>query len=89
MSVRVIYRAQFRTAANMAEEELPLSAVATLAALLTEIGRRHPSLEPLLFREDGSRREAVLIFINDITTDDSRPLVTGDVVTLLTPMAGG
>jgi len=89
MTVRVIYRAQFRTAANLAEEVLPLTAGSLLTSLLTEIVRRHPSLEPLLLRDDGSRREAVLIFVNDFAADDSRPLVTGDVVTLLAPMAGG
>ena len=89
MTVRVIYRAQFRTAASVAEEELPLSADSSLSSLWTEIVRRHPNLQPILLRDDGSRREAVLVFVNDLPAPDSHPLVTGDVVTLLAPMAGG
>ena len=49
------------------------------------------ALRPLLLRADGSPRPSLLVVVGDeqVRVDDPRPLKAGDVVTVMTPIAGG
>lgn len=87
MTIRVCYRAQFRTVTRKAEENFP--PLANVAELLAEIARRYPPLSALLFHPDRTRRPWALVLVNDQPADDSQPIPANAVVTLLAPMAGG
>lgn len=88
MSVTVTYAGQARDAAGTASE---LAAAGDVASLLRDAAARHPALRPLLLRPDGSPHPSLLVVVGDeqVRIDDPRPLRDGDVVTVMTPIAGG
>ena len=88
MSVTVRFCGQAREAAG----EAPLTSVATrVAELLKELAAKNDALRPLLLRADGSPSPSLLVVVGDeqVRVDDPRPLKAGDVVTVMTPIAGG
>ncbi|HEX7901286.1 MAG TPA: MoaD/ThiS family protein [Planctomycetota bacterium] len=88
MSVTVMYAGQARDAAGTASET---AASTSVAALLRELAGRRASLKPFLLRADGTPHPSLLVVVGDeqVRVDDPRPLRDGDVVTVMTPIAGG
>src|SRR5262249_48319215 len=85
MTVTVRYMAQLRTAAGVAAESVSLADQSAARDLLARLAEQHG--EPLgrLLRTG-----TVVVFVNDSQVEeDTAPLRDGDVVTLLSPIAGG
>ncbi|MBI1915889.1 MAG: MoaD/ThiS family protein [Planctomycetes bacterium] len=92
ISIRVRYVAQLKQAAGVAVEEVELSSSSSVRDLLLLLADRHGApLGNLLLGEDGSPQSTILVFVRDeqIVPSDGSLLKDGDVVTLLSPMAGG
>ena len=65
----------------------------TLTELIATLQQRHPLLVPLVWHEDGSLRQHVLIFLNDTSTRwlerPDMPLRDGDTVSIVQAISGG
>ena len=92
MQVSVRYMAQLRTATGAAAETLDVEGSCTAAERVAQVAARHgEALRRLLFGADGRLHPAILVFVGDTQAgvDERLPLNDGDVVTLLSPIAGG
>ena len=91
MKVAVRYMAQLRRTAGSAAEEVELAQSCSAAELVQRIAeRRGGTFRNLLLDGGGNVQQAVLLFVGDQQVGpESAPLHDGDVVTVLTPMAGG
>jgi molybdopterin converting factor small subunit len=91
MRIGVRYMAQLKLAAGVAAEQVELPPDATVADLVTLIAARHDgTLRDLLLGADGRPHSTILTFVGDAQADAPQtPLRDGDVVTLLSPIAGG
>jgi molybdopterin converting factor small subunit len=91
VKVAVRYMAQLRRAAGTGVEPVELETPCSAAELLKRLAeQRGGAFRDLLLDADGSVRHAVLIFIGDEQVGaEIATLRDGDVVTVLTPMAGG
>lgn len=92
MMVAVKYMAQLRRAAGTAHEEIELPSSCSLQDFFLLLVKRHGEpLRKLLLAEGGSAHPSVLVFVGDlqVTTAGLHALGDGDVITLLSPMAGG
>ncbi len=90
--ISVRYMAQLKQAAGAACEEVALPDPCPVRDLLLAIADRHgTSLRSLLLDADGSLQPTILVFVNDgqLSANDGPALKDGDVVTLLSPIAGG
>jgi molybdopterin converting factor subunit 1 len=82
MNVRVLYFAGLRDAIGCDEESLELtSAVATVADLCGHLASRHAAY--------AARRGHVRVARNERFAELEEPLLDGDVVALIPPVAGG
>jgi sulfur-carrier protein len=82
MSVRVLYFAGLRDAVGIAEESLPLPAqIVTIGALADHLAARHSAY--------AERRGYVRIARNESFADADDPVIDGDVIALIPPVAGG
>jgi molybdopterin converting factor small subunit len=88
MSVTVKFSGQARDAAGVASLT---SVAARVDELLKDLAKRNDALRPLLLRADGTPLASLLVVVGDeqVRVDDPRPLRAGDVVTVMTPIAGG
>jgi molybdopterin synthase sulfur carrier subunit len=83
VKIAVRYMAQLRRAAGTAIEQVELDAPCSAADLLKRLAEQHG----LPFR---ALLPMVLLFVGDEQVGpETAPLRDGDVVTVLTPMAGG
>jgi len=92
MRVQVRYMAQLRSAAGLAGESVELDGPRSAFDLMAYVAMRHgEALRRLLLGGDGRPQPAILVFVGDaqVTPEDAVPLKEGDVVTLLSPVAGG
>ena len=92
MRVSVRYMAQLRTAAGTAAEAVDIEPPCTVPDLLALIAARHgDALRRLLLGDGGRPQHVVLVFVGDAQAapGEPLPLKDGDVVTLLSPVAGG
>ncbi len=92
MQVTVRYMAQLRSAAGLAGESIEVPGPATAFDIVQQVAARHgEALRRLLLAADGRPQPAVLVFVGDeqVLPADALPLQEGDVVTLLSPVAGG
>jgi molybdopterin converting factor small subunit len=91
--VRVVvrYMAQLRQAAGAAVEQVELERPCSIAELILRLADRHQApFRELVLDGRGGIRPAVLLFVGDEQVGPGRSaLRDGDVVTVLTPMAGG
>jgi molybdopterin converting factor small subunit len=83
--------AQLRQAAGAACEQVELDRPGSVGELLARLADRHSGpFRDLLLDAGGGVRPAVLLFVGDEQVGPDRAgLRDGDVVTVLTPMAGG
>jgi molybdopterin converting factor small subunit len=92
MKVTVRYLAQLRDAAGRASEQVETGPEATAAQLLRRLAEAHGGrLGRLLLDAAGGAQPALLIFHGDdqVGPEQALALSDGDVLTLLSPMAGG
>jgi molybdopterin converting factor small subunit len=91
MRVEVRYVAQVRHAAGRAAEEVELEGPCAPRELVVRLAQSREELRGLLLDEGGAVKPALLLFVGDVQVDpgDPRPLREGEVVTILSPMAGG
>jgi molybdopterin converting factor small subunit len=92
MKVAIRYMAQLRHAAGAAGEQVEVDPPCSVRECLARLaGRRGGPLRRLLLDAAGGLQPTLLVFVGDeqVASGDRRELRDGDVVTVLTPMAGG
>jgi molybdopterin converting factor small subunit len=92
MKVTIHYMAQLKEAAGTAWEHLELDGPCKVAELVRRLADRHgDSLRRLLFDATGAIQPTNLFFLGDsqVQPSDAVQLKDGDVVTVLSPIAGG
>jgi molybdopterin converting factor small subunit len=92
MKVSVRYMAQVRQAAGVPSEEVELEGPCTLHELIARlVGRHGGAFRQLLMDDSGGMQATILFFVGDeqVGPADGRALRDGDVVTVLSPIAGG
>jgi molybdopterin converting factor small subunit len=91
MHISVRYMAQLKLAAGVPSEPVDLPPAATVADLVALLAQRHDgTLRKLLLDADGRLHSTILTFVGDAQADPHRTVLRdGDVVTLLSPIAGG
>ena len=92
MRVAVRYMAQLRQAAGGAGEEIDLHAPCSLQHLLLHLAERHGDhFRRLLLDGNNALQASILLFVGESQVRWDTPLQVrdGDVITLLSPMAGG
>jgi molybdopterin converting factor small subunit len=88
----VHYLAQVREAAGRATEHLDLERSCSITEFIAEVARRGGErLRQLLLDGQGERQSSLLLFVGDnqVPAGQTVFLRDGDVVTVLSPMAGG
>jgi molybdopterin converting factor small subunit len=84
--------AQVRHAAGVSSEEVEVASGCSVRELLTALAaKRGEALRRLLLESSGGPNQAILVFVGErqATTEAPVDLRDGDVVTILSPMAGG
>ena len=92
MRIRVRYTAQLRQAAGTTTETVELDGPCSALEFVERLAeRRGDPLRQFLLDADGHARSTILVFVGDEQAVAVRPLELrdGDLVTLLTPIAGG
>jgi molybdopterin converting factor small subunit len=92
MKVSVRYMAQLRSAAGVAAETVDLDGPCTASELAAHLAARHgEALRRLLLGANGRLSPIILVFLGDSQVGPAEPLSLkdGDVITLLSPVAGG
>jgi molybdopterin converting factor small subunit len=92
MHVAVRYLAQLKQASGRPGEQLEVPSPCSIDELFSQLAqRRGPALRDLLLDAAGRRQPTILVFLGDrqVAPEESAQLREGDVVTLLSPMAGG
>jgi molybdopterin converting factor small subunit len=90
MNIHVLYLGQIRHAAGKSAERVALTGPSTMEALIRHLAASgNPQLRRLLLDDAGNVQPGLLLFVEDDQADLSRSLRQGDVVTVLSPMAGG
>jgi molybdopterin converting factor small subunit len=91
VKVVVRYMAQARQAAGAASEQVEVDRAGSIRDLLILLADRHGDrFRDLLLNAAGGVRPPLLLFVGDEQVGADWPaLRDGDVVTVLTPMAGG
>jgi molybdopterin converting factor small subunit len=92
MKIRACYMAQLRQAAGRAVEEVEVDAGCSVRDFVVHLAQaRGQPLRNLLLGAGGEVQPTILIFVGDEQVPPGQvvPLRDGDVVTLLSPIAGG
>ncbi len=92
MTLTIQYVAQLKMAAGWGTEQIDLAGPATAGQVLALLAQRHDeNFRQLLLTPQGTVQEALLLFLGDeqITADALVPRREGEVLTVLSPMAGG
>jgi molybdopterin converting factor small subunit len=92
MTLTIKYMAQVRHAAGTASEVIEVEDSCTVARLLRFLSERYGEpVRRFLLDAAGGPQPALLVFVGDRQerTDITAVLKEGEVVTIMTPMAGG
>jgi molybdopterin converting factor small subunit len=92
VKVRIQYMAQVRQAAGVAEDGIEMERPCLAADLLLRLaGQRGDTFRRLVVDEQGRLQPTLLVFVGEeqIGPNGGRLLRDGDVITVLSPMAGG
>jgi hypothetical protein len=91
MKLVIRYLAQVKRAAGRAGDEMEVARPCPAGDVVARLAGTEPALRPLLLDAGGRPQRALLLFLGDeqITSDQVVPRDDGDVLTILTPMAGG
>lgn len=92
MKVTVNYLAQLKQAAGISSESVELNAPCSVQELVTRLTEKHGEpLRSFLLDPTGSLRTSILLIIGETQVHWETPvqIKEGDVVTFLSPLAGG
>jgi molybdopterin converting factor small subunit len=90
MKITVCYMAQLKQAADVGSEQVEVGNPCSIQDLAHRLADRHgDGLRKLLFGANGTLQPTNLFFIGDAQAQPSDPLKDGDVLTVLSPIAGG
>ena len=90
MQVTVHYLAQLKRAAGVAGETVALAPGCNLTQLVVQLAANHAdAFRTMVLDAGGHPQRALLYAVGDAQADLDRVLCDGDIVTILTPMAGG
>ncbi len=90
MQIKVEYHAQVKSAAGIAAEEIAIAPSSDVSAVLSQLAQTHgEALRSMLFTSDGRPHPAILLFVGDEQARPDRSLREGDVLTIMSPVAGG
>lgn len=92
MKVAVKYMAQLRDAVGLAYEQVELEQPCSVQDFASQLAARHGDrLRRLLLDANGALQPTILLFVSgrQVVPDSPVGLHDGDVVTVLSPMAGG
>ncbi len=92
MKITIHYMAQLKQAAGKASEQMELDGPCKVSDLVRRLAEQHgDSLRRLLLDPTGALQPTNLFFLGDSQIQPSDPvqLKDGDVVTVLSPIAGG
>lgn len=92
MRIAVRYLAQLRQAAGSAEEQIDLQSPCALQHMIRQLAGRHgEAFRRLLLGPADTLQPSILLFVGEeqVRWDTPVELKDGDVVTVLSPMAGG
>jgi hypothetical protein len=91
MRLTVHYVAQIKSVAGLAAEHLDLDRPTQTRDVLARLVESHGPLRQLLLTPEGSVQPTILLFLGDEQIGPDRPIPSrdGDVLTILSPMAGG
>jgi molybdopterin converting factor small subunit len=92
MKVRVNYLAQLKQAAGTSSESIDLDTPCSVQDLVIRLAENHGEpLRSFLLDTGGSLRNSILLIIDETQVHWQTPvqLKDGDVVTFLSPLAGG
>jgi molybdopterin converting factor small subunit len=89
MRLSVRYMAQLKQAAGVGLEPVEVDEGSTVATLLAHLAARHGALGRLLLSERGDPQPTLLVFLGEEQADPATLLRDGQVVTPLSPIAGG
>jgi molybdopterin converting factor small subunit len=92
MKVNVNYLAQLKQAAGISSESVELNTPCSVQDLVTRLAENHGEpLRSFLLDTEGSLRTSILIVVGDTQVHWETPvqLKEGDVVSFLSPLAGG
>ncbi len=93
MKVKVNYLAQLKQAAGISSENLVLEQPCSVQELVTQVAEKHgePLSKFLLNPTTGSLSRNILVVVGDTQIDWDRPVPVkeGDVISFMSPIAGG
>ncbi len=92
MRVSIRYLAQLRQAAGRASEDIELKEACSAREFVVRQACCHgDALRQLLLKGKEKLQPTILLFVGDeqVGPEDQTPLKDGDVITVLTPIAGG
>jgi molybdopterin converting factor small subunit len=92
MRIAVKFQAQLKQAAGTACEQIDIEPPCSVRQLVLQLTERHGrGLQQFLLDPSGRVQATVLLFVGDeqVRSEDRVALQDGDVVTVLSPMAGG
>jgi len=91
MKLVIRYLAQVKRVAGRAGDEIELDRPCPAGDILARLAGTEATLRSLLLGPAGGTQRALLLFLGDeqITPDQVVPRHDGDVLTILSPMAGG
>ena len=91
MRITVKYLAQIRHAVGISSEQIELDRPSTVAEVLTQLARGREPLRNMLLDVAGALQPGLLLFVGDdqVGVWNQDTLKDGDVLTVLSPMAGG
>jgi molybdopterin converting factor small subunit len=90
MKITVCYMAQLKQAAGVGSEQVEVGNPCSIEDLARRLADRHgDGLRKLLLGDNGTLQPTNLFFIGDAQAQLSDQLKDGDVLTVLSPIAGG
>ena len=92
MQITIKYLAQLKQAAGITHETVDVESPCVPSTVLQRLTERHDDrFRRLLFDQEGKLHPAILVFVGENQTRPDTPYVfqEGDLVTILSPMAGG
>jgi molybdopterin converting factor small subunit len=92
MQITIKYLAQLKQAAGITHETIDIELPCVPSTVLQRLSERHNDhFRRLLFDQDGKLHPAILLFVgqNQVRPDTPCIFREGDIMTILSPMAGG
>ena len=89
MEITLKYSAQIKQAAGTAYETLSVKGPCTASEILKQVAASHEALQSMLYESKETIRPSLLLFVGEDQVTGEHMLEDGDVLTLMSPIAGG